>query len=226
MPLHPKGSSQGKFSPLPSLPGSGVNIVKFIINFENFATKNFVFILLVLSSIEAGIPIGVHLLSPASLALTLLGPLLLIIFCSRIKGTLFQKLPLILPLLAFTFIIFLSMQASADHAIAVRFSAKYFAQILTFLGFLLYFQSKKNEGKQIFIKGIIYFSLLNGIVNLLEKLSLPSVAIILMSGYLSAASFPDEVSRDIDGFLSKPFTTDEIRSLVSLILVENKGRRA
>ncbi len=58
------------------------------------------------------------------------------------------------------------------------------------------------------------------------KSTSPSVAIILMSGYLSAASFPDEVSRDIDGFLSKPFTTDEIRSLVSLILVENKGRRA
>ena len=157
----------------------GVNIVKFILNFKNFVTKNFVFILLVLSSIEAGIPIGVHLLSPASLALILLGPLLLIIFRSRIKGTLFKKLPLILPLLAFAFVIFLSMQASADHAIAVRFSAKYFAQILTFLGFLLYFQSRKNEGKQIFIKGIVYFALLNGIVNILEKLSLPSVAKIL-----------------------------------------------
>ncbi|MCL4539276.1 MAG: response regulator [Bacteroidetes bacterium] len=52
----------------------------------------------------------------------------------------------------------------------------------------------------------------------------PSVSVILMSGYLSGISFPDEASRDVDGFLSKPFTTDEIRSLVSRILVERNGQ--
>ncbi len=71
------------------------------------------------------------------------------------------------------------MIASSDHAVALRFSAKYFLQILIFLGFFLYFQSRKVEGKQIFIKGIVYFSLLNGIVNILEKLSIPWVAKIL-----------------------------------------------
>ena len=71
------------------------------------------------------------------------------------------------------------MIASSDHAVALRFSAKYFLQILIFSGFLLYFQSRKVEGKKIFIKGIIYFSLLNGIVNILEKLSISWVAEIL-----------------------------------------------
>ncbi len=56
------------------------------------------------------------------------------------------------------------------------------------------------------------------------KNTLPSVSVILMSGYLSGISFPDEVSKDVDGFLSKPFTTGEIRSLVSRILVEHNGQ--
>ena len=51
----------------------------------------------------------------------------------------------------------------------------------------------------------------------------PSVSVILTSGHLSGKSFPEEVSTNADGFLSKPFTAGEIRSLLSSILRKRKG---
>ena len=51
----------------------------------------------------------------------------------------------------------------------------------------------------------------------------PLVSVILTSGHLSGKSFPEEVSTNADGFLSKPFTAGEIRSLLSSILRERKG---
>ncbi len=52
----------------------------------------------------------------------------------------------------------------------------------------------------------------------------PSTALILMSGYISGTSIPGEISGYVDAILSKPFTTDEITSLVSRILVERRGK--
>lgn len=54
--------------------------------------------------------------------------------------------------------------------------------------------------------------------------TLPSVSVVLMSGFSSATAFPNKVSDNADGFLSKPFTTGEITSLVSRILIERGGK--
>ena len=55
----------------------------------------------------------------------------------------------------------------------------------------------------------------------------PSASVILMSGFSSKTAFPNEVSDTADGFLSKPFTTGEITSLVSSILqrMEQRAKR-
>lgn len=49
-------------------------------------------------------------------------------------------------------------------------------------------------------------------------------SLILMSGYISGTSIPGEASGYVDAILSKPFTTEEITSLVSRILVERGGK--
>lgn len=46
----------------------------------------------------------------------------------------------------------------------------------------------------------------------------PSVSVVAMSGYSYERTFVDGAANDVSGFLSKPFTTEEIRSLVSRIL--------
>lgn len=48
----------------------------------------------------------------------------------------------------------------------------------------------------------------------------PSVSVVAMSGYSYERTFVDGTANDVSGFLSKPFTTGEIRSLVSRILSE------
>lgn len=190
--------------------------MKLTSHLQCLISKNFVFILFLFSSIEVGISIGVHLLSPASLTLLLLGPLLLLLFRLQIKEFLTQKYSLILSLTAFGFIIFLSMIASTDHAIAIRFSVKYFAQIMIFMGFLLYFHSRKNEGKQVFLRGILYFSLLNGIVNILEKLSISFVVKILHQIH-PGAIFPNALRTS--GLFQNPNTSGAFEVLGFICLL-------
>ncbi len=56
------------------------------------------------------------------------------------------------------------------------------------------------------------------------KNTCPSASVILMSGYSSQPSGVDRDFGDADGLLSKPFSGSEIRSLISRILNERKGR--
>jgi DNA-binding NtrC family response regulator len=58
------------------------------------------------------------------------------------------------------------------------------------------------------------------------KSTSPTTHVIFMSGYMHGMLVPDELSGDVDGLLSKPFTSDEIRSLVSRILIERKETSA
>ncbi len=58
------------------------------------------------------------------------------------------------------------------------------------------------------------------------KNTCPSASVIVMSGYSSGSTSTAEESRSVDGSLSKPFTSSEIRSLVSRILQERKGQSA
>lgn len=46
----------------------------------------------------------------------------------------------------------------------------------------------------------------------------PAVPVIAMSGYSYERAFLDGAADDVSGFLSKPFTSAEIRSMVSRIL--------
>lgn len=57
------------------------------------------------------------------------------------------------------------------------------------------------------------------------KNTLPSVSVVVMSGHLSERTLPNEASSNADGILAKPFTTDEIRSLVSRILMGKESRQ-
>lgn len=52
----------------------------------------------------------------------------------------------------------------------------------------------------------------------------PASSLVVLSGYISGTSLLGEASEYIDGILSKPFTTEEITSLVSRILVERSGK--
>ncbi len=54
----------------------------------------------------------------------------------------------------------------------------------------------------------------------------PSASVVLMSGFSSATAFPNEAAGNADGFLSKPFTTGEITSLISRILTQRSGNKA
>lgn len=42
----------------------------------------------------------------------------------------------------------------------------------------------------------------------------PDLPVIIMSGYWPEKIFPDETSKGVDGFLLKPFTSEELRSLI------------
>lgn len=154
--------------------------VKFLKTIRKLLEEKFVFVALLLSSLEVGIRIDNHLLSPASLTIGLLGTILVVRYFFVAKEALRRKFSMILSLFAFVLVIFLSMVASSEPEIAFRFSLKYLAQILIFLGFMLYFLDRKRAGQLIFIKGVVQFSILNGIISIFEKISVPSVMHFLM----------------------------------------------
>lgn len=54
----------------------------------------------------------------------------------------------------------------------------------------------------------------------------PSASVVVVSGHSSERAREGEDSTGVDGSLSKPFTSSEIRSLVSSILRERKERSA
>ncbi len=60
---------------------------------------------------------------------------------------------------------------------------------------------------------------MNGIEALRRiKSSYPLVSVVVMSGYSYERTFLNEAANNADGLLSKPFTTEEIKCLVSHIL--------
>lgn len=50
------------------------------------------------------------------------------------------------------------------------------------------------------------------------KNTFPAIPVVAMSGYSYERTFVDGATSDVSGFLAKPFTTSEIRSLLSRIL--------
>jgi DNA-binding NtrC family response regulator len=50
----------------------------------------------------------------------------------------------------------------------------------------------------------------------------PALPVIIMSGYWPDEISPGETTKNADGFLLKPFTSDELRSLINSITEHSK----